>query len=49
VTLILILALVCFLVCSIAHFVTGARWVAIGWLGLFFFALAALWPLIKVG
>jgi hypothetical protein len=48
VTFILLLALVCFLVAAIGHFIVRAWWVGIGWLGLFFLALAALWPLIKL-
>lgn len=47
-TFILLLALVCFLVAAIGHFVVRAFWPAVGWLGLFFLALAALWPLIKL-
>lgn len=48
-TIILILAVVFFLIAAIGHFVARAPWVAFGWLGGMFLALAALWPLIKVG
>ena len=48
-TLILVLALICFLVAAIGHMTSKAHWMAVGWLGAAFFALATLWPMIKLG